>query len=197
MSRAKASKDKIKTGKKGEGSTREDLRTSKPSLSIKRFALTYLVLMGAFFLLIGLKPIQDILDLNGLYTRGVVISTSKILKILGLPIAHQGSVIQLPSVALDVRFGCSGLEAVMIFAVAVIAFPAPWKNKLIGIAGGFVILQVINILRIATLAYSAAHFKGLFETIHIYVAQGLMIAVSLGIFFVYLNYAKGSQKPPI
>jgi exosortase H (IPTLxxWG-CTERM-specific) len=197
MSRKKASEKKVKAKKRGEPSSREDLRISKPSLSIKRFAVTYLALMGAFFLLIGLKPIQDIVDLNGLYTRGVVISTSKILEIVGLPITHQGSVIKLPSVALDVRFGCSGLEAVMIFSVAVIAFPAPWKNKLIGIAGGFVILQVINILRIASLAYSAVRFKVLFEYIHIYVAQGLMIAVSLGIFFVYLNYAKSSQQANI
>jgi hypothetical protein len=41
----------------------KDLKISRPRISIKRFALTYLILMGAFFLLIGLKPIQDIIDL--------------------------------------------------------------------------------------------------------------------------------------
>lgn len=153
--------------------------------------------MGAFFLLIGLKPIQGIIDLNGLYSKGVVILTSKILEMLGVPSTYQGSVIKLPSIALDVRFGCNGLEAVMIYAVAVMAFPSPWKNKLIGIVGGFVAIQVINILRIASLAYSAIHFKSLFEYIHIYVAQGLMIAVSLGIFFIYLNYAKSSHRANI
>ncbi len=184
--------------KKGrERSPKEDLKIFKPQLSVRRFALTYLVLMGAFFLLIGLKPIQNIIDLNGLYSKGVVILTSKVLEILGIPSTYQGSVIQLPSIALDVRFGCNGLEAVMIYAVAVIAFPSPWKKKLMGILGGFVVIQVINIIRIASLAYSAIHFKSLFEYIHIYVAQGLMIAVSLGIFFVYLNYAKNSQQANI
>jgi len=153
--------------------------------------------MGAFFLLIGLKPIQDIIDLNGLYSKGVVILTSGILETLCISSNYQGSVIKLPSIALDVRFGCNGLEAVMIYAVAVMAFPAPWKNKLMGIVGGFVAIQVINILRIASLAFSAIHFKSLFEYIHIYVAQGLMIAVSLGIFFIYLNYAKSSQQANI
>jgi exosortase/archaeosortase family protein len=153
--------------------------------------------MGGFFLLIGLKPIQNIIDLNGLYTQGVVILTSKILKILSIPNTSQGSIIALPSVALDVRFGCNGLEAVMIYAVAVIAFPAPWKHRLMGILGGFLIIQVINLLRIASLAYSAVHFKSLFEYIHIYIAQGMMIAVSLGIFFIYLNYAKSPKKTRI
>jgi exosortase H (IPTLxxWG-CTERM-specific) len=192
----KASRDKI-TMKKREGASRSDLKPAKPQLSIRRFALTYVILMGAFFLLISLKSVQNIIDLNGLYSKGVVILTSKILEILGIPSSYQGSVIKLPSIALDVKFGCNGLEAVMIYTVAVIAFPAPWKNKLIGIAGGFVAIQVFNILRIASLAYSAIRFRSLFEYIHIYVAQGLMIAVSLGIFFVYLNYAKSPQQTKI
>lgn len=103
--------------------------------------------------------------LERLSTRGVVILTSKILEILGIQGTYQGSIIRLPSIALDVRFGCNGLEAVMIYAVAVIAFPTPWKNRLTGIVGGFVAIQVINILRIASLAYSAIHFKSLFEYI--------------------------------
>lgn len=183
-----------KKGQRLPKKSKKDLKISRPRISIKRFALTYLILMGAFFLLIGLKPIQDIIDLNGLYTKWVVILTSKILQILSIPGTYQGSIIKLSSIALDVRFGCNGLEAVMIYSVAVIAFPASWKDKLKGILGGFLVIQVINILRISLLAYSAIHFKDLFEYSHIYIAQGMMIAVSLGVFFIYLKYAKASQK---
>jgi len=172
----------------------DEKQKRKDGISVWRFAVTYLALMGSFFLLIGLKPVQNVIDLNGLYTKGVVILTSKILEVLTIPSTYQGSVIKLPSIALDVRFGCNGLEAVMIYSVAVIAFPASWKDKLMGILGGFLVIQVINILRISSLAYSAIHFKDLFEYIHIYIAQGMMIAVSLGVFFIYLNYAKASQK---
>lgn len=168
-------------------------KTINGEISIRRFALTYLILMGAFFILIGFKPIQDIIDLNGLYTEGVVRVTSKLLGIAGIPCTYKGSIIQLPSIALDVRFGCNGLEAVMIYSIAVIAFPSKWKSRLIGIIAGFVIIQVINIIRIAGLAYSGVYLRSLFDYIHIYVAQGMMIAVSLGIFFIYLNYA-GRQK---
>jgi exosortase/archaeosortase family protein len=172
----------------------EPKKTSAPKISVWRFGIVYVVLMGAFFLLIGLKSIQNIIDLNGLYTKGVVLLTSKVLKGLTVPATFQGSIIQLPSVALDVRFGCNGLEAVMIYSIAVIAFPALWRHKLLGIIAGFLVIQVINILRIACLAYSAVYLKNLFEYIHIYIAQGMMIAVSLGVFFIYLNYAKSSPK---
>lgn len=191
-----ASKKKRKLSKKAkEVEIRPDEKQKrKDGISVWRFAVTYLALMGSFFLLIGLKPVQNVIDLNGLYTKGVVILTSKILEVLTIPSTYQGSVIKLPSIALDVRFGCNGLEAIMIYSVAVIAFPASWKDKLMGILGGFLVIQVINILRISSLAYSAIHFKDLFEYIHIYIAQGMMIAVSLGVFFIYLNYAKASQK---
>jgi exosortase/archaeosortase family protein len=191
-----ASNKKRKLSKKAkEVEIRPDEKQKrKDGISVWRFAVTYLALMGLFYLLIGLKQVENVINLNGLYTKGVVILTSKILEVLTIPSTYQGSVIKLPSIALDVRFGCNGLEAVMIYSVAVIVFPASWKDKLMGILGGFLVIQVINILRISSLAYSAIHFKDLFEYIHIYIAQGMMIAVSLGVFFIYLNYAKASQK---
>jgi exosortase H (IPTLxxWG-CTERM-specific) len=158
-------------------------------ISIKRFALTYLVLMGAFFFIIGFTPIQKFIDVNGAYTKGVVVVTAEVLDLLSIPAVYYGSIIELPSISLDVKFGCNGLEAVMIYSVAVIAFPASWRRRMAGIITGFLIIQVLNILRIAGLAYSGVHYKKLFEVMHIYVAQGIMIAIALGIFLVYLHYA--------
>jgi exosortase H (IPTLxxWG-CTERM-specific) len=179
--------------KSRQKSSENDTNTRLPkasSVSIKRFAFTYLALMGAFFVLIGFKPIQNIIDLNGIYTAGVVFATSKLLGVLNIPCTYQGSIINLPAISLDIKFGCNGLEAVMIYSVAVVAFPSTWKNKLIGVMAGFAVIQVVNILRIASLAYSGIHFRSLFEYIHIYIAQGMMIAVSLGVFFLYLHYAR-------
>lgn len=124
-------------------------------------------------------------------------TTAGLLGIMGVSCKHQGSIIQLPPIALDVRFGCNGFEAVMIYAVAVIAFPASWRRKVMGIIAGFGAIQVINILRIGALAYVGIHFNDLFEYIHIYVAQGIMIAISLGVFFVYLTYAGTPGKAPV
>ena len=163
-------------------------------VGLRRFALTYLILMGVFFILIGFEPILKVIDVNGLYTQAIVAITASILSVLGIPATCQGSVIALFSMSLDVKFGCNGLEAVMIYSVAVIAFPASWKKKLIGIAAGFAVIQIVNILRIVGLAYSGIHARSLFEYIHTYIAQGMMIAISLGVFFIYLQYAKSTGK---
>ncbi len=163
------------------------------SLSIIRFIVTYVVLMGAFFLLIGLKPVQDILDINGAYSSAIVFLTATILEIFGITSTYSGSLINLPSISLDIEFGCNGLEAVMIYTVAILTFPATWENRLIGFTAGFLVIQVLNLIRIVALAYAGVYHRDLFDLIHIYVAQGVMIAVALGTFVLYLSYLSHEQ----
>lgn len=140
---------------------------------IIKFLSIYLILMGIFFLITTLQPIRNI---------------------IGIPAKYSGSLIILPNISLNVQFGCNGLEAVMIYAVAILAYPASWKKRIIGIILGFIIIQFFNILRIVFLIYSSIHFKKLFEFMHIYVAQGIMIALSLGVFFLYLNYISNKTE---
>jgi exosortase H (IPTLxxWG-CTERM-specific) len=163
------------------------------AVSILRFVLTYVLLMGAFFLLLGLKPIQNIVDINGGYSNAIVYMTAKILNLIGITSTFHGSVINLPSISLDVEFGCNGLEAVMIYAVAVLTFPASWRNRIIGILAGFLVIQVLNLIRVVALAYAGVYHKDLFDLIHLYVAQGVMIAVALATFVLYLTYLNHGQ----
>ncbi len=167
---------------------------NKNTISVTRFIITYVVLMGAFFLLLSLQSVRDVIDINGGYSNAIVSFTSKILGLFDVAATYKGSLIYLPSITLDVEFGCNGLEAVMIYAVAVLTFPATWKNRILGIVVGFLVIQVLNLIRIVGLAYAAVHHRELFDLIHIYVAQGVMIAVALGMFVLYLNYTSRSPE---
>lgn len=179
--------------KKKNSPSEKDTKPSRPQISVRRFVITYLIVMGLFYLFIVFKPLTNRIDVNDIYTKNVVLVTAKILTAAGIPCAYKESIINVPGISLDVKFGCNGLEAVMIYSVAVIAFPAPWKKKVIGILAGFLAIQAVNILRIAGLAYAGIHFKSLFNYIHIYVAQGIMIAVALAVFFIYLRYATNNK----
>ena len=163
-------------------------------VSVLRFIITYVVLMGLFFLLIGLKPVQDVFDINNGYSQVIVFMTAMILRLIGIPVTTDGSLMHLPSISLDVEFGCNGLEAVMIYTVAVLTFPASWKDRVVGIIGGFLVIQVLNLIRIVGLAYAGVYHRELFDLIHIYVAQGVMIAVALGTFVLYLTYVNRMQE---
>jgi len=158
-------------------------------ISVLKFIITYIVLMGLFLLLIGFESIKKILDINGLYTTMIVLLSDLALKPFGIVKGISGSVISLKGVALDVRFGCNGLEAFLIYTVAILSFPASIKKKMVGITGGFFVLQALNIMRIAGLGLSGIYLREYFYYIHIYVAQGIMIALALILFLIWLNYA--------
>jgi exosortase/archaeosortase family protein len=156
---------------------------------IVRFLLLYLGLTGLSLFLIGYEPAKRILDLNGAFTGMVVKLTAMALKPFGIVKGVAGSILSLEDVALDIRFGCNGLEAFVIYTVAVLAYPAAFLKKFQGIVAGFLVLQAINIARIVGLSLSAIYLKAYFETLHIYVAQGMMIAVAIVMFLFYLSYA--------
>jgi len=173
------------------------MKTSKTEpkgrpLSLRRFILTYLVLMGLFVLLIGLEPIKKVLDLNGIYTQMIIYLTDLLLRPFGIVEEVRGSVINLKGLSLDVRFGCNGLEAFLIYTVAILSFPSTWKKRSVGIGAGFAVLQILNVLRIAGLGLAGIYWKGYFHYIHVYVAQGMMIAIALVLFLFWLNYATNS-----
>lgn len=134
------------------------------------------------------RPLQDSLNINGSYSSFVVSLVSGVMKIAGIRAACHGEIITLPEISLDVKYGCNGLEAVMLYAAAVIAFPAPWKKRAAGIGAGLLLIQIFNVLRIGGLAYACVYWKKYFEILHTYVAQGMTIVIALAIFFAYLNY---------
>lgn len=167
----------------------KEVPKDKKDISIWKFIITYVVLMGLFMTLIGLAPIKKVMDINGLYTHMIIYFSELFLKPFGVVQGISGSVINVKGMAMDVRFGCNGLEAFLIYMVGVLSFPAGLQKKIVGVVGGFLVLQILNVLRIGLLGLSGVYFAKYFKFIHIYVAQGMMIAIALVIFLVWLNYA--------
>ena len=161
---------------------------AKRKISIKRFTIIYILLMLPLVILLWYKPVADSFRFNAYYSNTITFLTAKTMELLGVYVRYSGSLIRAGSVGLDVQFGCNGLEAVMIYVIAVISFPGKTIKKIIGIVAGFFVIQVLNLLRIMGLVYTAMHFQKVFEIMHLYVAQGIMIAVALGIFIFYLKY---------
>ena len=163
-------------------------------ISLLKFIISYILLMALFLLLIGLEPIKNMIDINNIYTRMVIKFSVVIISCFGEIKEVSGSIIQLKDLALDIQFGCNGLEAFMIYIAAVLSFPATFKNKSAGIIAGFIVLQIINILRIAGLGLVGIYLKDYFHYFHVYVAQGMMIVVSFIIFLLWLQYVSDKKN---
>ena len=89
--------------------------------------------------------------------------------------------------AVSIQAGCNGVEASLVLIAAILAFPASWKAKLIGIVVGFFSVQLLNILRIISLFYLGQWNMQVFEWAHLYIWQALIMVDVLIVFLVWLK----------
>jgi exosortase H (IPTLxxWG-CTERM-specific) len=90
--------------------------------------------------------------------------------------------------AVAIAPGCDGIEAVIILVAAVLAFPAPWKHKLAGLAIGFIAIQGLNLVRIISLFYMGQWSTVAFEWFHLYLWQALIVLDALAVWLIWLRY---------
>ena len=85
-----------------------------------------------------------------------------------------------------------------IFCAAVIAFPATVKEKLLAVGVGIPVLYVVNVLRLACLAFIGAFIKSrdVFHFAHIYVWQTVFIifVVIMWLFWIEKVVKKGKPE---
>lgn len=86
-----------------------------------------------------------------------------------------------------IEAGCNAVEACIVLAAAMLAFPAPWRYKLLGLALGMIAVQAVNILRIVSLFYLGQWRMDAFEFAHLYLWQGLIILDVLVVWLIWIR----------
>jgi exosortase H (IPTLxxWG-CTERM-specific) len=95
--------------------------------------------------------------------------------------------------SVSIEAGCNGIEATIVLLAAVLAFPAPWRHKLVGLAAGIVAVQGLNIVRIVSLFYLGQWDRQWFEWAHLYAWQALIM---LDVLVVWLIWVRTLPRPP-
>jgi len=98
----------------------------------------------------------------------------------------------------SIEAGCNGVEATIVLIAAILAFPAPWKHKLIGLAAGIVAVQGLNILRVISLFYLGQWDFKVFEWAHLYVWQALIMLDVLVVWLIWVRTLprEGDDRAP-
>ncbi len=137
---------------------------SRSVLPTARFLAVFALLMGGYYLLALWVPFDrllfDYLRLNA-WLSGLI------LDLFGQGVSVSGVEIQSAKAVIAVRKGCDAVEPAWMFAAAVLAFPAPWRSKLLGIVAGISFLLALNLVRIVTLFLAKAYVPEWFPTIHL------------------------------
>jgi exosortase H (IPTLxxWG-CTERM-specific) len=116
--------------------------------------------------------------------------SAKLIGLFGGDAISQGKIIISISTGLAVSIErvCNGIEAVIILVSAMIAFPARFTHKLIGIALGTLAIQALNLVRIISLYYLHQWNSVWFEWFHSYIWQALIVLDALVMFLLWLRY---------
>ena len=103
--------------------------------------------------------------------------TAKCLQLVGVHAFLSGPVVALGSFAVEIRNNCNAIFEVGLYAAAVWAYPAAWRDRLLGTLAGASVLYIINVLRILTLLTVGLLHPSWFEVIHLYAWQALFLLV--------------------
>jgi exosortase H (IPTLxxWG-CTERM-specific) len=101
---------------------------------------------------------------------------------------------RLTGQGVSIEAGCNGLEAMILLAAAMLAFPASWARRLGGIALGGIAVQALNLVRIATLFYLSRWNAAAFEWTHLYLWQPLIMVDVLVVWLVWLRWARKEPR---
>ena len=123
------------------------------------------------------------------WTNALASICAGIVKIFDSHVIAQGNVLRSVDngFAVSIEAGCNGVEATIVLIAAILAFPASWKHKLIGLVVGIIAVQGLNIVRVISLFYLGQWNFDAFEWAHLYVWQALIM---LDVMVVWLLWVR-------
>ena len=150
-----------------------------------QFLVLFVVLLGAGFTLISVHWVND--HVIEPFTGGIAHASGAALNLLGQNVTMQGTVIRNARFAVNIRNGCNGVEAMLIFLAAVLAFPASWKSRLAGLGLGILAIQVVNLVRVVALFLTGIYFPKIFDTSHTVIWQTIVILFGVVLWIFWAN----------
>lgn len=149
--------------------------------------MIFVALLAGGFTVLSLHWVNDHVVVP--FTAGVARASGVALDLLGQDVTRQGTVIRSPRFAVNIENGCNGVETMLIFLAAVLAFPASWRWRLVGLAVGAVAIQAVNLVRVVALFLTGAYLPDLFDASHTVIWQTVVILSGVGLWIVWASRA--------
>lgn len=150
-----------------------------------RFLVLFLVLLGGSFTVVSLTWVND--HLVEPFTSGVAQASGIALNVIGQEVTREGTLLSSPRFRVNIRNGCNGIETMLIFLSAVLAFPASWRSRLSGVGIGLVAIQGINLVRVVALFLTGAYLPKLFDASHTVIWQTIVILFGFLLWIFWAN----------
>lgn len=161
-----------------------------------RFFLTFLALQLTLFGVNMLGVVQQhvILPWTALLARMCV----ALVTLFDSTAAAAGKVLWNTETGFGVSIepGCNGIEACIVLFAGVMAFPASWRHKFLGLVVGFAAVQGVNVVRVISLFYLGQWNTQVFNFAHEYLWQALIMLDVLVVWLLWVRAGAKGQQPP-
>ena len=164
-----------------------------------RFFLLFVVLLAALFGLELTPWVQDWFVVP--WTNALARISTWIVTLFDGNVVATGKVMRSNAngFAVSIEAGCNGVEATLVLLAAILAFPAPWTHKAVGLVIGILAVQLLNILRVISLFYLGQWNYEVVEWAHLYVWQALIMLDVLVVWLIWVRRVPridDSRGPP-
>jgi exosortase H (IPTLxxWG-CTERM-specific) len=164
-----------------------------------RFLILFVVILVTLFAAELTPAVQSAFVIP--WTEALVRVSAGLIALLDSHVAAFGKILQSTTngFAVSIEAGCNGIEAAIILIAAMLAFPAPWKHRVIGILVGLAAVQALNIVRVVSLFYLGQWNIEVFEWAHLYLWQALIMLDVLIVWLVWIRalpHSPSASLPP-
>jgi exosortase/archaeosortase family protein len=111
------------------------------------------------------------------------------LRLVSLDPVVRGATITLGPAALRIIPECTPLMPILMFGIAVAAYPAAPAWKLVGVGAGAVLLWIYNVARMLALIATLTWWPRWFKFLHVYLWQTVTLLVVCALFLMWLRMA--------
>lgn len=162
-----------------------------------RFFLVFIVVLAVLFGLELTPWAQQ--HLVQPWTQLLATTSAWLMTLFDADVLTYGRVLQSKATGFGVSIeaGCNGIEATLMLVAAVLAFPAPWRLKLIGVLAGFVAIQSVNVVRVISLYYLGLWNTQVFEFAHLYLWQALIMLDVLLVWLLWIRAVARRSEPAL
>jgi exosortase H (IPTLxxWG-CTERM-specific) len=148
-----------------------------------RFLVVFATIIVSLYVVVAIQPVNDrvVVPFTGLIAK----ATGGLLRLAGEQVEVRGVEVRGSGASIAIENGCNGLEAIIVLAAAVCAFPAPWKSRLLALLAGSIGLQLLNLVRTTSLYLFLKYRPSLFEVLHTSVWQTILVVAAVVFFLVW------------
>jgi exosortase H (IPTLxxWG-CTERM-specific) len=116
-----------------------------------------------------------------------------ILRMLGFDPWTRGATVWTNRFSVIVVKECLAVDAALLLASFIAAYPAPLYHKVTGIVGGAAAMHAVNQIRLVGVFFTGAVSRRFFDYAHVYFGQAFILLAVLGIAGIWIRTVTGTR----